>query len=334
MPFKRLDSNLWSKMVRRVLIIGGPNTYKTTALVKTFTRPLHILSYPGEKGTGVIPYNQPDLTADIWEVDDFKKENIYANTIREIEEQTWKCLATPGLKTFAGEGLHKLASLYWNREYQKLYVANEEAIAKGARDRNGVLISEAIKLSAYGNENFGATREILAYISKVCQSGIENVVFTCWEGVEAGETGNAKLDSNSNPHLFADLPGRLARKIVGEFGIVMYAEVGLPDPKGRTESSWQIRKHGKVWGVGTKLPYEIAIKLPTKVPQDWQKLLPLLDYAVENPAPKVETTQTGPNSAQTTATFPSPPGPQSTPSPGVVRTPQGSNWPHGMGDPK
>jgi len=309
MPFKRLNNDLWRKMVRRVLLIGGPNTYKTTSIVQTFTRPLHILSYPGEKGTGVIPYDQPDLTADIWEVDDFKKENVSALTIREIEETTWEILAMPGLETFAGEGLHKLASMYWNREYQKLLVSNEAAIAQGKTDRNGQLISEAIKLQAYGNENYGATREILAYISKVCQSSVPNVVFTCWEGVEAGETGNAKLDSNQNPHLFADLPGKLARKIVGEFGIVMYAEVGLPDPKGNTPSSWQIKKHGKVWGVGTKLPLEIAVKLPTKVPQDWQKLLPLLDYAVKNPAPKEFVNPIGQSTPLPPRPAPSPGGP-------------------------
>jgi len=250
-------------MRSRVLIIGGPNTFKTTSILRTFPKPIGYISYPGEKGTGVIPTNDPEIIAFVWEEEDPSKQNITLQ-INELEKLTWELLLGKygEIKTFAGDGLHKLASLYWNRELNRLL-----SEAKADVDM------EKLQLRAYGNGNYGSSKEIMGYISKVNQSNISTVVFTCWEGIEAepGTTGVA------GQHIFAELPGKLARLVVGEFGVVLYAEVGNPGADGRvTSATWQLRKAGKVWGVGTKTPLEIAIGLPPKVPQDWSKLYPLL----------------------------------------------------------
>ena len=279
--FKVLTPELGAKMMRRALIIGGPNTFKTHAIVHTFPRPLHLISYPGEKGTGTIPTNQPDLKGYIWEEDDPSKI-VIATAINDIEKTTWEFLMGKNgeIKTFAGEGLHKLASLYWNREYTRLLAMNEKQITEGKLDRNGLPLEEGLKLQAYGNENYGSCKEIMAYVSRVCQSNVDTVVFTCWEGVEVEDKELAGAQGGKR-HIFADLPGKLARKIVGEFGVVMYAEVGLPGPDGRSTGTWQIRKAGSVWGVGVKAPFEIALKLPARIPQNWSKLYPLLLGVVE-----------------------------------------------------
>lgn len=266
--FKQLDSDLAAKMKRRVLIIGGPNSLKTTSVVETFPRPLHIMCFPGEKGSAVIPTNHPEIKGYIWEEDEPGKATL-AQQIAGIETTTVEIiLGKHGpCETFAGDGLHKLASIYWNREFQALKSANEKQLA------DGKITESELQLRAYGNENFGATKAIMNYITKVCQSNCPTVVFTCWEGIE---TEDKELSGNTNRHIFADLPGKLARKVVGEFGVVLYAETGLPGPDGKMSGTWQIKKAGKVWGVGVKVEKEIAFTLPTRVPMDWARLYPLL----------------------------------------------------------
>jgi hypothetical protein len=285
MAIKVLTKELGEKMIRRVLIIGGPNTCKTTAIVRTADKPLHILSFPGEKGTGAIPTTDPSIKGYIWEEEDAAQFSI-SKQIEDIERTTWDILSGKHgeVKTFAGDGLHKLASLYWNREYQKLLDNYATQIAQGKTDRNGLPLEEGLKLAAYGNVNYGSCKAILQYITRVNQSNVHTVMFTCWEGVE---TEDKEMTGSNARHVFAELPGKLARLIVGEFGVVLYATVDLPipDPKNPGQvvqkGAWQIRKAGRVWGVGAKVPYELALKLPEKIPQDWQKLYPLLAGVVQ-----------------------------------------------------
>lgn len=285
MSIKELTKELAGKVIRRGLIIGGPNTFKTTSILRTTDKPLAILSYPGEKGAGVIPTDDPDIKGFIWEEEDAAQYSI-SKQIEEIEKATWDILSGKygEIKTFAGDGLHKLASLYWNREYQKLLVAYATQIAQGKTDRDGIPLEESLKLRAYGNLNFGSCKDILKYITRVNQSNVHTVIFTCWEGVEAEDK---EITGTSTRHIFAELPGRLARLMVGEFGVVLQATVSLPipDPKhpGQViqKGEWQIRKAGRVWGVGVKVPYEIALKLPERIPQDWQRLYTLLAGVLE-----------------------------------------------------
>ncbi|MEK6879083.1 MAG: hypothetical protein AABY22_05715, partial [Nanoarchaeota archaeon] len=58
-----------STVARRVLIVGAPGSMKTTSLL-TWPKPLHILSYPGEKGWETIPTNLEGVKAYVWDVDD------------------------------------------------------------------------------------------------------------------------------------------------------------------------------------------------------------------------------------------------------------------------
>lgn len=267
--FEEVTEDNWKRLVSRVLIVGGPNTFKTTSIVETFPQPTHIMSYPGEKGAGVIPFNNPNIHGYVWCEEDPTKDTV-EHRVREIEKTTVEILSGKRgpVQTFAGDGLHKMASLYWNREYKRLLIANEKNLAEGKTTE------DRIKLSAYGNENYGSTRDILHYISLVCHSSVPTVVFTAWEGPEPDEKDGT--GGTGKTHIFADLPGRLARHSPGEFGAVLYAEVSLPDPKGKQTGTWQLKKAGKVWGVGVKVPKHIALLLPEKVPQDWSRLFPVL----------------------------------------------------------
>jgi len=77
----------------------------------------------------------------------------------------------------------------------------------------------------------------------------------------------------------------MAKRIMGEFSVVLYSEVSLPDPKGARRGTWQLRPGGKVWGAGIKVPPDIAKRLPEKAEQDWQKLRPVLLGEVKPAAP-------------------------------------------------
>lgn len=267
-----LDRDEWKKQLGRVLIVGGPNTFKTTSIIETFERPLHIVSFPGEQGSSVIPSDQADVHGYVWQEEDPSKVSL-SKQIADLEKATFEILiGNHGpIATFAGDGLHKLASMYWNREFQRLLAVNERQLDEGKITEND------LQIRAYGNENFGATREILHYLTRIRYSNVKTVVFTCWEGPEP----DANSTDRKSTHIFADLPGKLARRTVGEFGVVLYAEASMPDPQGKQTGTWQIRKAGRVWGVGAKIPKHIALKLPEKVPQDWSKLYPFLIGEVE-----------------------------------------------------
>ena len=252
MPFKRWQ-DATPHYGRRVLISGPPNTLKTTAC---FTWPAHRqhVSYSGEKGYETIPRDNPDHTAWIWEVADPAKLSPHA-VVTEVETLTTELLAGKHgeCMTFVGDGVHKLYTWYFERAWLDLG-QREETVGQ-----------------AYGK----AHRDFGAYLNKVLQSQVPYVVMTAWEG----RTKDDPTDKSKNApsHIFPDLPGMMASRIVGEFSVVLYAEVDPPTPQGKVTARWQIRPAGKVWGVGVKLPPEMAARLPNKLePPDFRKLEPLL----------------------------------------------------------
>lgn len=264
MGFKLLDDELWQKKSSRVLLIGRPNTRKTHSICSTWDKPLQIISYPNEQGVSTIPRHDENITPHVWEEEDVGNVAL-DTTIKLIEERTWEILGGKfgTCETFAGDGLVKLAACYWRREFNRLLMANEQQLAQGRISEND------IQVRAYGNENYGACKDICGYVNRVCNSNVKNVVFTVWEGREIDDPDAQKKTS----HIYADLPGKLARQIVGEFNVVLYADVGLPVAPGRPgKGTWQTRPKGKVWGVGIKGPVEIVGKIPDEIPQDYQKL--------------------------------------------------------------
>lgn len=109
----------------------------------------------------------------------------------------------------------------------------------------------------------------MGYINRITQSKIPRVVFTCWEGRELDDPDNSS--TKAPRHIFPDLPGKMAKRIMGEFGCVLYADPGQMIAPGKmSQGTWQTRPMDKVWGAGMKLPVEIAKKIPDRVPQDWQ----------------------------------------------------------------
>ena len=252
MPFKK-----WSEATphygRRVLISGPPNTLKTTAMM-TWPAHRHHVSYPGEKGFETLPRNSPDMTPWIWEVADPAKLSPHS-VVTEVETLTTEILSGKHgeCTTFAGDGIHKLYTWYYERAWLDMG-QTEETVGR-----------------AYGK----AHRDFSAYLNRVLQSQVPYVVMSVWEGRTKDDPENKSKQAST--HIFPDLPGEMAKRIVGEFSVVLYAECDPPDPQGKVRARWQIRPSGKVWGVGVKLPPDMAAKLPAKLePPDFKQLEPLL----------------------------------------------------------
>jgi len=249
-PFKPLTADAWKQGLRRVLIVGPPNSRKTTSLF-TWPGPWGYMGYPGEKGFASVPVGLEGLTALVWESDIATKTSPSA-LVKEIETATFELIAKGNIRTFLGDGVHKLYGAYLNEASNGAYFAGDEFDAK-----------------CYGRSH----ESFLNYLNRVLSSKIEYAAFTCWDGKEAD---NPDAGSKGTSHIYPDLPGQMAKRIMGEFSVVLHASVPAPVPGQPQNATWQLQPGGKVWGAGVKVPPHIAKLIPQKVEQDWAKLEPLL----------------------------------------------------------
>jgi len=269
MPFKPLDKNSWVKSLSRTLISGPPNSRKTTSLM-TWPRPIFILVYPNEGGAASIPVAD-DIDAVVYEEDE---QSTPGQVIRDIETMTSEVISGKlgDYKTFAGDGIHKLYRCYFESEYKtlvSLYPNTDEDKLIGR---------------AYGN----AHNQFLNYIGKVKRSSIDNVAFTVWDGREKDNEDDTRRGATT--HIYPDLPGQLAKRIMGEFSVVLYSILPPGSDNKTITPKWQIQPTGKIWGAAVKVPPEIAVDLPLEFEQNWDKLLPVLKGEVKAPrlvAPKI-----------------------------------------------
>ena len=256
---------------RRVLISGPPNSLKTTATM-TWPPHRHHVSYPSEKGVDTLGKDNAEQTVWTWEYEDPAKVSPHA-TVTAIETLTLEILAGKHgpCETFVGDGLHKLYGWYLARAWIDC--------GADADDLKGGM--------AYGR----AHRDFQKYLDRLLQSPVPYVVCTIWEGRTKDDP--ADKSKNAQTHIFPDLPGEMAKRVVGEFSVVLYSEVSTPDPQGRIRGTWQIRPAGKVWGVGVKLPPSMAATLPAKIEPDFRKLEPLLRPIGEVPPGPLSPLTTG-----------------------------------------
>lgn len=268
MAFKRLSGDDRLPPARRVLISGAPNTLKTTAML-SWPKPIHIVSYPGEKGYETIPTGVDGIHSYVWQIDDITQVSPAA-VVREVETLTMEILSGKygEVKTFAGDGLHKLYGWYYQAMFNDLL-----STASARKDWDGD--EEKIRGPAYGMTHGGADGGSFGrYVTKTLQTLTPYVVMSLWEGATKDDPDDRRRTAPK--HIFPDLPGMAAKRIVGEFGACLYSTVTLPDPQGRISGQWQLRPEGQVWGAGVKVSKEIAMKLPAKIPQDFLVLEELL----------------------------------------------------------
>jgi hypothetical protein len=247
--FKSLTGDMWEKLISRVLISGPPNTFKTSSL-RTWPKPVHVISYPGEKGYASIP-QEDGVFGYVWEEGVDSRESP-RSVVSRVKELTIEILSGQRgeVKTFVGDGLHKL--------YEKFLAA----VTLGASARG-----EEFEPRVYGRVH----KMFRDYLDMVNQSPVPFVVFTSWSAREKDDPDAKGQDATY--HEFPDLPGQMSRWIMGEFSIVLHSEVVYSlDPKKDATGWWRVKPGSKVWGAQMKIPLEILRKIPERIPQDWEKL--------------------------------------------------------------
>mgnify|MGYP001560790145 CR=1 FL=1 len=249
------DLDTLRKKFRRVLLNGPPNSGKSTSL-RTWPGPVIGQIFPKEKGSSSLSFQTQDgqpLIALIPDDIDVTKPQDWRSISAEMRKTTIDILAGKHgpVKTFFGDGIHKayqviLASVCGGCNY-----TGEEFEPK--------LYSKAHSL-------------FWEYIDLILSSSVEYAVLTCWDGAEQDNPMDQSAEGKKKKHVYPDLPGQAARKIMGEFSLVL--NCGIEGVGTAARYYWQTQPGGWVWGAGMKLPIEVTqkLKLPREVPQDWTKL--------------------------------------------------------------
>lgn len=237
-----VDRSKWKQLFRRALINGAPLSGKTTSL-KTWPAiapgKRHILVAPGELGhSSILPDDDTKLY--YWEFDPSASAIQYKKVFLELQQVTNDILSGKygEVTSFAFDGLHKL--------YYVVMKANGFTPDSEAKE--------------YTRYHEGFTQ----YISPILGSNVPYVAMTCYDGNEAIEVGSKTMQ------VFPDLPGRMAKQIMGMFPIILHSERSGEGPT--QKFTWRLRASGKVQAAGMHVPKEIADKFPAELPQSWAEV--------------------------------------------------------------
>lgn len=259
-----------SRKIHCILLNGPPNSRKTSS-ARTIPGNVIIQSYPLEKGTTSIPWKNFEgkpIQSFAWERIDISQPVNWTEVWTETRKKTVDILTGKHgtCDAFFGDGIHKL--------YQVIlaHVTNGANILGQAFDAKAYSVSHAI---------------FFEYVDLVYSSPVPWKVLTCWDGLEVDNPEDARPEkeggkgSKASKHVYPDLPGQAAKKIMGETSVVLYA-----DQDGGGDSArhfWRTRAAGRVWGAGTKLPVDLMTKinLPKEVDQDFNKLDRLIMGQIE-----------------------------------------------------
>lgn len=235
---EEIDLDGWKNTFRRVLVNGPPLSGKTTSFL-TFPPKRHIFIAPGELGHSSV---REDETTKLyyWEFDPNSTNVQYMRTWVYVQRLTQEILAGKHgeVTTFCIDGLHKLyyvimkAMGFTSNSDPKEYVKYHEAFAN--------------------------------YMHFVLGGPTPFVVASSYDGNEAVEAGSKVTQ------IFPDLPGKMAKQVMGMFPVVLHSERNGELEKERF--TWRLRASGKIQGVGMHLPIEIKKRFPAEIDQDWRKI--------------------------------------------------------------
>jgi len=257
MPVKVMTPEIRSRIATRALNFGPPNSRKTTALISTAHYPLQIVSFPGEMGWATIPNDVPGLKSYVWE--EAPGDPVTADSMRkEVEDTVFQIVAGKHgpCRTLGLEGFHKLYDVYLN-------VATAGSFGRG----------DDFEAQRYGR----AHQMAASFLRKVLSSPVEYVVVTTWNAPEADKTG----ERGGSSHEWPDLPGRMAKLIVGMFSLVVFSRLTPKIIEGKQAmiAEWLIARDAEVWGASLKVDPRLAQKLPARVPQNWKNLYQIVGAA-------------------------------------------------------
>lgn len=243
--FTELTDTQWERASRRWLLSGPPNSGKTTSL-RTFPQPVIVQSYLMEKG-----YSSIQGVAKAFVPRDFDPLEVvnWQAVINDTTKLTAEIISGKHgeCATFAADGLHKLYEAYL-------------AAATGGASIRG----EDFEAKLY----MGAANKFFAYINMIYNSKVPMFVGTVWDGLEKDNPEDK--DKQASSHVFPELPGKSAKRIMGEFSVALGCKI---QGTGKAASYlWQTKPQGRVWGAGMKIPLEIYSAIPDFVPQDYATL--------------------------------------------------------------
>lgn len=240
-----VDLDGWKSTFRRLLINGPPLSGKTSSLA-TFPAPRHIIIAPGELGHSSIRDGDGQRVY-YWQFDVEQPIVKYMLMWQHVKRLTQEIITGKHgpCETLAIDGLHKL-----------YYVI----------------------MKAYGYTSDTDPRaytkfheEFTNYVAPLLASKIPYVVATCYDGNEASEAGSKVTQ------VFPDLPGKMAKQVMGMFPVVFHSE---RQGDGTHEKFvWRLRASGKVQGCGVHLPKEVTKIFPAEADQDWAKIESIVERA-------------------------------------------------------
>lgn len=259
---------------RRFLIGGEPNSRKTSALLSLLPviqkadpeAKLAILSYPGEKGYDTIPVDRDDIVPLIWREEPDKKGQDSATIVKMVYDTSIDVIGGKmgNVKAFCGDGLHKFFDYVLDSVTGGAYMGGDEFEPK---------------LYAV------AHRWFTDYLNRIMHSGMPIVAFTTWTEYEADRQKKQGEKASDIPsHIYPALPGKMAKKIMGEFSAVFHQSLKSPKPGDDPIGCWQTRPYGEVWGAGIKGPEAIVKLIPTFIAADYGEFERLWDAAAKKVA--------------------------------------------------
>jgi hypothetical protein len=256
-----MDGSLRSKKLRQTMLFGPPNSFKTTAVITTAVYPLALVSPPGEEGWGTVPDNVKGLTSFIWE--EAPTDPQSAESVKnEVESTVFKIIAGDygQHRTLCIDGFHQLYNIY-------LDIATAGCFGRG----------EEFEAQRYGRAHQMATK----FLRKVLASPMEHIIVTTWNAKEMDRQKKpGERASDVESHEWPDLPGKMAKLIVGMFSVVAFSRVTkkkLAD--GRLVGEWLIKPDLDVWGASVKMDPRLVSKLPATSPQNFQQLYKIIGAA-------------------------------------------------------
>jgi hypothetical protein len=90
-------------------------------------------------------------------------------------------------------------------------------------------------------------------------------IFTSWSELEKDDPTDTS--KNAPSHVLPDLPGKAARRVLGEVAITFHSTIS---PK--NEYVWQTKPGGKIYGAGIKGNAALVAKVPMFIEQDFRVL--------------------------------------------------------------
>ena len=250
--FVESQEEQWKKDFRRVLINGGPHKGKTTSML-TFPGPRHIIIVPGELGHSSIVEDE-DTKKYYWEINTAMTRDKAKHLIMQLRNTILEILKLPKVVTIGLDGLHVL--------YQLILVSYgwpDDAVNFGE--------------NAYGKGHNYARNDFVNIVRSISLSKADHFVASVYDGNEAISADGRKTA------IFPDLPGAMAKQVMGLFPAVFHAEtVGEGAEK---LYKWRLQALGEVQGAGLHLPKAVRDSFPQVCNADWKEIEGFMNKAAE-----------------------------------------------------